>query len=91
MQLEEALEILHNEGYLTEEHIAKVGSKLHIDFDKYKIVTRRALDKAVDEIGKHIADDYTVWFPDGYEKSELKDYLREEIQKYIQENIEVLV
>ena len=91
MKLDEALEILHNEGYLTEEHIAKVGSKLFIDFDEYKIVTRRALDKAVDEIGKHIADDYTVWFPNGYEKSKLKDYLREEIQKYIQDNIEVLV
>lgn len=87
----EALDILHNEGYLTEEHIAKVGSTLRIDFDKYKIVTRRALDKAVDEIGKKIAGEYTVWFPDGYEESQLKDYLREEIQKYIQENIEVLV
>lgn len=87
MDLQEAQEILKEEGYLVEntESIIHVGSKLMIDVNKYKRPIIRALSKAVDDVADQIASEYTVWFTK--DRPQLKEDLKDALSEFISNNI----
>lgn len=88
MRLDEAQEILKEEGYLVEntESIIHVGSKLMIDVNDYKRPIIRALSKAVDDVADQIASEYTVWFTK--DRPQLKEDLKDALSEFIKNHID---
>lgn len=88
MDLQEAQEILKEEGYLVEntESIIHVGSKLMIDVNDYKRPIIRALSHAVDEVADQIASEYTVWFTK--DRPQLKEDLKDALSEFIKNHID---